>query len=461
MPQDITPDVATEVIPAGFFNATMQRDEPSNRESVKQLLFLVFKWRWLILCLFFVFMTAAGVAMYLKPNVRTANAKILFKSDRVALQISDLSTKTTNTTQVLESEVELLKSRGVLIPAAKLLLTQETGSEEGIAEITEEDIENKVRSLEGRTIAVALPDTNVIEVTYSSPSSEESVRTLSAILDQYKEQHAIAYGGSAELMKFYEQERDRAGKTLQEVEEKLRSWQAATNIISVDDQVKSLFNLQTDQLNRLQHAEAETEQLQEAKDPLLTKLKTEMISAEVSLQELLQRYTEEDRRVQEKRELVALLRKELTSATQSLQVTFLTTRDTLRKQMRETSDALMALRGKKVEFERLSREVAIHNETFLLYSRKVEEARIAAGLDRNQLSTIATIEQPYASPKTDFEQRITIVLLASFIGLAIGVVTAIGLALFNGSLRMEEDVETYLRLPVLAVIPDLPRSVSS
>lgn len=461
MPQDITPDVATEVIPAGFFNATAERDEPGNRESIKQLLFLVFKWRWLILCLSLVFMTAAGAAMYLKPTVRTANAKVLFKTDRVALQMADLETKVTNTTQVLESEIELLKSRGVLIPVAKLLLAQETGSEGGIAEVTEQEIEDRVRYLETHIVATALPDTNVIAVTYSSPSPEESVRTLSALLEQYKEQHAVAYGGSAELMKFYDQERDRAGKNLQDAEEKLRGWQAATSIVSVDEQIKSLLNLQAGQVNRLQSAESETELLREEKDPVLSKLKTELISAEVGLQELLQRYTEEDRRVQEKRELIALLRKEMAAATRSLQSTLVTTRDTVHRQIRESTAALAVLREKKVEFERLAREVEIHNETFLLYSRKVEEARIAAGLDRNQLSSIATIEQPYASPKTDFEQRMTIVMLAAFIGLAIGVVTAVGLALFNGSLRMEEDVETYLRLPVLAVIPDLPRSVSS
>jgi capsular polysaccharide biosynthesis protein len=43
----------------------------------------------------------------------------------------------------------------------------------------------------------------------------------------------------------------------------------------------------------------------------------------------------------------------------------------------------------------------------------------------------------------------------------LGLAVAIGLALFNSALRMEEDIEHYLKLPVLAVIPDLQRSVSS
>jgi capsular polysaccharide biosynthesis protein len=96
-----------------------------------------------------------------------------------------------------------------------------------------------------------------------------------------------------------------------------------------------------------------------------------------------------------------------------------------------------------------------------LYGKKVEEARIASGMDKEQLSNIATIEQPYISSDSDLKKRAATVLLAAVVGLLLGLAAAIGLALFNSSLRMEEDIEHYLRLPVLAVIPDLPRSVSS
>jgi capsular polysaccharide biosynthesis protein len=59
------------------------------------------------------------------------------------------------------------------------------------------------------------------------------------------------------------------------------------------------------------------------------------------------------------------------------------------------------------------------------------------------------------------KKRLAIVFLAATVGLMLGLAAAIGLALFNSSLRMEEDIEHYLKLPVLAVIPDLQRSVSS
>jgi capsular polysaccharide biosynthesis protein len=96
-----------------------------------------------------------------------------------------------------------------------------------------------------------------------------------------------------------------------------------------------------------------------------------------------------------------------------------------------------------------------------LYGKKVEEARISSGMEKEQLSNIATIEQPYISSDSDLKKRAATVLLAAVVGLLLGLAAAVGLALFNSSLRMEEDIEHYLRLPVLAVIPDLPRSVSS
>lgn len=461
MPQDIIPTVATEAIPADIFHPTWQEEESRGWGSARQVLFLVFKWRWLILSLSLVFTIAAAIAMYLKPLVRTATAEVLLKGDRLPLQISDLtsaaSTRQPYSLQILESEIELLKSRGVLLPAAKRLVSQHGEPEGGPSE--EEELEDKADSLQNRMTAVAVPDTNVIQVSYSAPTAEEAVKTLSVILDQYQEHHTMAHSGSTELMKFYEQEKARVGTDLQSAEEQLRKWQEASNIVSVDEQIKSLIDMRADQEAALQRTEAEMARLSH-QDPLVTRLKSDLATATVALQALLQRYTDEDRRVQEKKEQIALIKQELASAEQSLRTSMAAEQETLRKQIRETTAALIALREKKLGVTRLSRLVDLHQDAFLLYGKKVEEARIASGLDNAQLSNIAMIEQPYAPPDTDLKKRIAIVILAAIMGLTLGVIIALGLALLNTSFNMEEDVEHYLRLPVLAVIPDLRRSVS-
>jgi len=461
MPQDVTPSVTAEVIPANIFDSTWSPQEDAGRESAQQVLFAVFKHKWLIFSLCLVFTIAAGIAMYLKPLIHTATARILLKGDRLSLQIADLSSLLTNrvpfSLQLLQSEIEVVRSRGVLFPAAEKLLTRKLGKPED--EITKEQIENEMSNLQGRLSVVAVPDTNVIEVGYSAPTVVEAVQTLNEIVEQYQEQHTVAHSGSTELVKFYEQEKARTEAALHEAEEGLKKWQAANNVVSIDPQIQSSLQLKVEQEAGLQRAEAEMLKVRE-QDQFLAKLKGELITANVALQALLQHYTDEDRRVQEQKEQVALLKQELATAEQALQSSLEAEREAFRKQITNTVATLADLREKKTEYTRLARLVDLNSENFLLYGKKLEEARTAAGMDRDRLANIVTLEPPYAPPSTDLYKRIAIVFIAAIMGLILGTIIALTLGFFNSSFRMEEDIERYLKLPVLAVIPDLRRSVS-
>jgi uncharacterized protein involved in exopolysaccharide biosynthesis len=441
--------------PGAYFPVRLQ-GETSGSSTVKQLFMVIFKWKRLILMMFIAFSVAAGVAMYLKPPVRTATAKILLKPDRVSLQISgyggSVAGKLPYPPQVMQSEVELIKSREVLLPVAKKLLVSEGRIEQdlGIGEV-----EAKIGLLRSNTVPVAFPDSSVIQVTYFAEASAEAVRVLKLLLDQYMVQHEVVYTGSTKLLTFYEQERDRVGAQLRTAEESLKKWQEANNVVSVDEQITRWITTLSDRERGLQQTEADLAVGREnVRDPLIAKLKGDLVSAEVALQDVLQRYTESDRRVQERREQVALIKKELRTAEKGFLNSLTSQRDTLRTQVREASAALAGMREKKIEFNRLSRMVELNRDAFMLYGKKVEEARMAAKLDKEQLSNVAVIEEPYAPYVTDMNKRIGVTLLAAIVGLSLGVAIAFGFDFFNNSLRTEDDVEYYLGAPVLASIPD-------
>jgi uncharacterized protein involved in exopolysaccharide biosynthesis len=218
------------------------------------------------------------------------------------------------------------------------------------------------------------------------------------------------------------------------------------------------------------------------RNPAAAKLQTDLIAAEVALKDLLLRYTEKDRRVQEKREQITFLKKELAEAdkeevigkettglnpireglmrelatTHTQLSSLMAKRETLRKQVRDISATLPALREKQLEVERRSRTVGLHKDAYQLYGRKLEEARIATGLGKEQLGHIAVIEAAHSVQVIgDFQKRTGLVILAAFVGLALGMAIAFGFEFFNNSLRTQEDAEHYLGLPVLAAIPDL------
>jgi uncharacterized protein involved in exopolysaccharide biosynthesis len=497
--------VAHDIIPTNPFVPGFSQEESLGLgETVKQIFPVIFKWNRLIFSLGLAFALAAGVAMYLKPPVRKAVAKILLKSDRLTLQISGLrglNVKPGYSTQIMQSEVEVVKSREVLAPVAeRLLLAKKKPGEK----LREDDVDAKIDSLRRNVIPSALPDTNVMQVTFFAPTVKEAETTLGLVVDKYMEQHALTSTGSEKLLKFYEQEKERVAVDLKAAEERLRKWQEANHVVSIDEQIsrqleavvgleKALQTKESDieaaraKLSALRaqsssHPERLVTAREQVRNPLIAKLKGDLAGAEVALQDLLQRYTEKDRRVQEKKEQIAFLKEQLSTAetegditgrevtalnpvrevldkdlmaTQALLTSLGPQREILRGQFRLASADLLALREKKLEVSRMSRLVELQKDTFMLHSKNLEEARLAAGLDKEHLGNASLIEQPHATDDSDFTKRVGLVALAAIVGTALGMAIALCFEFFSRTLRTRDDVEHYLELPVLAVIPDL------
>lgn len=441
-------------LPKRPYRPDFAEEDFQSRSLIRQILFVVFKWKRLILGLFLTFTVASALAVVLKPPVRTATAKVLFKADRMPLQISGLSSQTSRLPyipQILQSEIELLMSREVLEAVARKILTE---GEKTDKEISREETEDAIKSVANNTVAVALPDTNIIQVTYFASTFDEAENTLRAIVDQYMDVHAMAYSGSKKLLEFYDGESKRVAGDLRSAEETLKKTQEQGNIASIDEQINNQIQMLADRRRALQQVEADMETIRD-RDPLITKLKGDLITAEVALQDLLQRYTDQDRRVKEKREQVALIKKQLAGSEKAVLSSFEAQRRTLSAQIHAASSRLGDLRDRKVEVDRLAREVELRRNSFMLYGKNLEEAKIAARLDKEQLSDIALIEQPHATFETGLLKQIGIVALASLVGLALGLAIAFGMEFFSNALHTQEDVEHYLGLPVLATVPDL------
>jgi uncharacterized protein involved in exopolysaccharide biosynthesis len=491
-----------EVAPENaFFDVYPVRPENAGgAEALKQIFFVVFKWWRLIACVFVAFTVAAATVAWMKPPIRSASAEVLIKADRVPLQLSGLGGRLEKNQlqQIINSEIELIKSRHVLGAVAMKLLA----NPENDGGVDEAELESKIESLSGSTFAVAVPGSNVLQVTYFAETSGEAQKTLGMIVDEYIEKQAAIQSGSDKLLKFYEQEKQRVQDQLREAENRLNEWQSKNGTILIDEQIRSQLEILEDRSKTLQQTDAQlestkakvamlTHELQkqperllmgqeQVKNPVVTKLEEQLLMAEASLQELLQRFTENHRTVQEKKEQIAFLRKELAAAvgnvigrettglnplrenikqqfadSQALLFSLISQKGILRKQVQEASAMLPALREKKAKIDELSRLVDLHKEAFMLYGKKLEEGRVATGLGKEQLANVALISPAHAERGTDFGKRIKIILFSAFVGLALGMGIGFALEFFSNAVRTRQDIEYYLRVPALATIPDL------
>lgn len=544
MPHDLVP--TTSAFPMAF-RAASERPGPS---PISQVLYVIFKWRRLILCLTLAFTVAAVLLAVLKPAVRTASAKILFKQDRAALQISGLSAAAARlpySPQALQSEVELFRSRSVLLPASQALL--------GDRKVSPGELEGKINLLRTNLVVAMIPETNIIQLTYSGTSTANAEESLRTIVKYYMEAHAAAFRDSPAVVEFYDKETKQAATQLRNAEESLTKWQEANSTVAIDPEITGQLEKFATLEKNLNQTEAEIQgnqarlaalerlvkgqperavmmrermpnpliaklqadlataevAMKEAANisPLVTKVKTDLVVAEVALEDLRRRYTDRDRVVLEKKEQVIMLRQEVANAERSAvevaqervkqtkkelasaqtdaevpgreavgpnplreglerdlvtaraQATALASqRDALRQQSRDAAVSLASLRGKKVGVDRLVRDVSIARESYLSHAKRLEESKIAAGLDKQNLSDIAIVEHPYSTGESDLLKRILIVVLAAVVGAGLGIAGAFTVEFLNNSVRTPEDVEFYIGLPVVATIPALPASTA-
>jgi uncharacterized protein involved in exopolysaccharide biosynthesis len=520
-------------------------------DGYRSLSITLLKWKWLILGLGLSLALSAAVMLRLQPTVWSATAKILLKTDRLPLQVSGLGfigKSGRGSSEDLTTEVEFLESAVVLLPVARALRMAE--GDTGV--VPDSALQGAVDRLRARIVVAAVPNTSVIQTTYSADSRAEAESTLGLILDHYVEQHAVAYSGGARLTTFYEHELQKTAENLRQAEDRLRAWQTANNIVSIEGQITAQLALVSATESNLKRTEveiggtraaiagltadmaaqpersvasrqhgsnpmiakiksdlasAETALDDAPQSPLIARLKGDLVTVQLALNDLRQRYHDADRRVEEKKVQIAMLEAEIATAerdaaklahervaalrgqladaeragnvllseivatnpvrdslarelsgTRSRMTALLSQADALRVQLQDGANALTAVRAKQSDFERLSRDVDAAKALYLANSKRLDDSRIVARLEKEELSTVAVIERPRATGGRSTTRQLTLVTMAGMVGLGLGAAAAFAAELLSGTLRTPQEAEFHLGIPVVATVPALPEA---
>jgi len=122
------------------------------------------------------------------------------------------------------------------------------------------------------------------------------------------------------------------------------------------------------------------------------------------------------------------------------------------EQISNLKEQLKALPEEELEFARLTREVEVNEKSYRTLKEKLEEARIAEA-EKVEDVKMVNVATPSAQPlKPNRRLNITI---GSLVGLVMGFFLSFVVESLDTSLGTIEDVESLIKLPVLAVIPYL------
>ena len=283
-----------------------------------------------------------------------------------------------------------------------------------------EEKEKNVRSILGSITTEVLPNTDLIVISAVSTDSEKAKEMVEAIAEAYIE---FTYQEEAKYTKqmrdfiekeleIYEEKLSESRKSLKEFEEKYGmpySTYTSTSTASPMD-----FKTPTSAFYSSQIPE-----------PSLASLQSQLVKKKVQLISLLSRYTEDHPKVKK-------LQKEI---------------EKIEEEMRES---FKKFSSKEEKFSKLLLNVRINEELYTLFTKKLAEAKI---LESSITKSVEIVTPPTLPTKPLTTNKVVNTIAGSIIGLMLGILIAFIQENFDTSLGTIEEVEEFMNIPVLGVIP--------
>jgi len=474
--------------------------------TLRDLLAIGFRHQRIAALCFFGITAGAVLATFLTASQYRATTKFLVERERMDPIVSPEANTAVLPGEVTEeeinSEVGLLRSNDVLRQVVTSCgLDQRKRLRERIFGAID-----PARKLDQATEALAKDiqiepgkKSNLIEVSYTSPDPQVAAHVLRALGEAYIQRHVAVHTPPGQV-EFFEQETEHYKQNLSDAEGALKQFSEQQG--GVAPQLSRDITLQklsefSSSLQQTRAAIAETEErittlqkqagttperlttaMRQSDDAqVLQGLKNTLMGLELKRTELLTKYQptyplvqEVDKQIADTRESISAEEsKPLKEETTDRNPTFMWINEELAKAKAEYSglqaraaatQAIVAnyetkardLDQKGIIEQNLLRNLKTDEESYLLYVRKREQARMTEALDTTRIVNVAVVEQPVVPSTPSNSPGSTLVL-----GIAFGFLATVGVVAMkeymDPSFRTPKEVASELNISVLAAVP--------
>jgi len=436
------------------------------------------------------FLGLAVAYLIIVPNTYQSTALLRIKQEKglASSVLSELPVGNAQLTkQNMNTNAEILKSRHVVVP---------------VIEQTEEEKDGKYPRYEdyvkGHIVTKPYKDTEILEVDVTGKSPEQAQQAnqllVQGFLDRLTE---LSHAESSATREFLEQRVKSSKKELDDAETKLKDYQVKHKIFSTDNQMKSLAERITelDKVKAQNKLDMETAQAalgsinsqlsgagaSIADSPSIQQAKSKLVDLEAQKAGYVGKYTNENPKMKEinrqissarsslRREISAIVAQKApsSSAVQQKLLTDKFTNEAMIAVAQGKNDAIDQLEKKNADeiaklpqtqqgYLQVKRDADVAQEIYVMLAKRLEEAKVAEAMVPTEVQVVdeATLPEKPIKPR-----KLLTLVLALFLGLFGGTCYTIARTLLNRKIRTAADVEQYLELPVLGVIPEV-RSAS-
>mgnify|MGYP005850902579 CR=1 FL=1 len=321
-------------------------------------------------------------------------------------------------------------------------------------------------------------NTNIINVTAVADSPREAKDIANLVVEKYREESILSRNRQVfEAKRFIEDQLKEVDARLKESEERLNTFKEAHDVVSLTDEQRILLERFSSLEGERDKTLREVKEVQYQMDLLrggkaippermgriftgeetspIGRLNVKLSELLIERDNLLINLLPQHPQVKEVDKKIANLRDEMLNQLK-------TKLNGLTKRL-EFTDSEMARLNKRiegfpraaVELSRLERDVKVNNDLYTMLKSRYQEVLIREAEKVEEVSIVRTALEPTA-PKNP-PRTVANTALGVFIGLVFGLVFAFIFESMDTSIGAIEDVEEFLKTPVLGVIPNIDR----
>jgi polysaccharide biosynthesis transport protein len=332
---------------------------------------------------------------------------------------------------------------------------------------------NALDALAGKLRTARVSGTTVIEITATSTNPGEAREIADTVAESYRDYNRqVRNARITEARKYIEKQMQEAEARVRRAEEQVWAYREANAIITPGAESSVLLSLVTQlrgnaEISRQQRTELESAQARlarvdpasftdrvfvESANPVLQRLQAAQVDLLLEYNNLALEVTERHPRLQalaeRMREVRLEMRREL-----GAQIALLKNREEiLTRQMGEVMQKNRTLPTVELGLQRLQRDAKINEDMLTLLRTKYQEAQIKESERIEEVSIVRPATDPAEAVSTD---SFNTVLVGALLGLMLGLVLAFVQETLDTSIGTIEDVESYLQIPVVGIVPHI------
>ncbi len=446
--------------------------EPLREAHLKDYYRTLRKHRWLVAGLFMVTVFSVAVWSFVQTPVYQASATLLIEPEPPkVLNIQDVSPIGSPTQEYYRTQYELMTSRPIVDKVIETL-----GLRQRLPELARSA--DPVRTLQNAIIVEPRRNTRLVSVKFEHANPPLAAEVTNALARQYvKHNLDIKLRGAQEAMTWLNEQMTSLRGKVQESSVALQNYRVKAGIMGLSEQRQITaqkiidFNKQylEAQAQRLS-VEAKMNELQRTSDrggaqtiftvadsPLIQKLKQEASDLETTKAKLSKIYKDKhpevlkvDAQIEQVNQRIDAETKNMLRAVQTEFRVARAREETLLGNVNRLRTEAQDLNEKEIQYLNLQRETDSNQQLYEAVLKRLKETGVTGGLETNNITVI----EEATLPRVPVRPRKTVNLIISVVvGLLVGVGTALTIEYFDTTVKTPDDVERYLGLPVIGIVP--------